>query len=245
MKKNFTILSAILIILFSLKAKAQDADIPQAKSYMGLIGGLSIPTGSFGQTNYSNNSAGFAKKGGMLGLDAGVYLYKNLGIGITFSYQDQGELSATDAQTLATGYNTSYVKDETNVTTVDRYQNISLMAGPQYTFLYKMFALDLRASAGLIKSFATPSLGVVFDNSNNSASYLNQLSSRGDTFAYGASIGLRYSFSDSWDVGLKCNYVNSNGIKIEDSGPFTTAGRWQTNLPITVIETTLGISVKF
>lgn len=69
MKKNFTILSVVLITLFSLNVKAQD-DHPQAKSYMGLIGGLSIPTSSFGQANYSDNSAGFAKKGGMLGLDA-------------------------------------------------------------------------------------------------------------------------------------------------------------------------------
>ena len=245
MKKNFTLLFAVLITLFSLNVKAQDADIPQAKSYLGLIGGLSLPSGSFGQANYSNNSAGFAKKGTTLGLDAGIYLYKNLGIGITFSYQDQGELSAFDVATLADGYNTSYDKDETNITAVNRYQNISLMGGPQYTFLYKSFALDLRASVGIIKSIATPSLGVVFDNSNNSSTYLNQISSRGDTFAYGASIGFRYSLSDSWDVGLKANYISSNGIKIEDSGPFSTAGRWQTNLPISVIQTTLGISVKF
>ncbi len=244
MKKNFTILSLVLITLFSLNVKAQD-EHPQAKSYLGLIGGLSIPNGSFGQANYSNNTAGFAKKGGMLGLDAGIYLYKNFGIGIIFSYQDQGELSALDAASLANGYNTSYGKDETNVTTVDRYQNINLMVGPQYTFLYKSFALDLRASAGIIKSIATPSYGVVFDYSNNKATYLNQISSRGDTFAYGASIGFRYSLSDSWDIGLKGNYISSNGIKIENSGPFSTAGRWQTNLPISVIQTTLGISVKF
>jgi len=245
MKKNFTILSAVLITLFSLNVKAQD-DNPQAKSYLGLLGGLSSPVSNFGQSNYSNNSAGFAKKGGTLGLDAGIYLHKNFGIGITFSYQDQGELNAADVQNLANGYNTSFVKDETNVTAVNRYQNLNLMAGPQYSFLYKRFTLDLRASAGIIKSISTPSLGIVFDNTANSATYHNQLSSGGNTFAYGGSAGLRFSLSDSWDIGLKSNYINSDGIKIENTGPaYTGIGRYQTKLPITEIQTTLGISLKF
>ena len=245
MKKNFTILSAVLITLFSLNVKAQD-DNPQAKSYLGLLGGLSVPVSNFGQSNYSNNSAGFAKKGGTLGLDAGIYLHKNFGIGITFSYQDQGELNAADVQNLANGYNTSFVKNETNVTAVNRYQNVNLMAGPQYSFLYKRFTLDIRASAGIVKSISTPSLGVVFNNTSNSSTYLNQLSSGGNALAYGGSAGLRFSLGDSWDIGLKCNYINSDGIKIENSGPtYTGVGRYQTKLPITEIQTTLGISLKF
>ena len=125
MKKNFTILSAVLITLFSLNAKAQD-EVTQAKSYLGLTGGFSTPASNFGQSNYSNNNAGFAKKGTMLGLDAGIYLYKNFGIGITFSYQDQGELTGADAQNLANGYLASFGKDESNVTAVNRYQNLNL-----------------------------------------------------------------------------------------------------------------------
>ncbi|MFI5138312.1 MAG: outer membrane beta-barrel protein [Sphingobacteriales bacterium] len=245
MKKNFTILSAVLITLFSLNAKAQD-EVTQAKSYLGITGGFSTPAGNFSQSNYSNNSAGFAKKGTTLGLDAGIYLYKNFGIGITFSYQDQGELTGADAQNLANGYLASFGKDEANVTAVNRYQNLNLMAGPQYSFLYKKFTLDLRASAGIIKSSSTPFIGVVFNNSPNSATYLNQLKSGGSAFAYGGSVGLRYSVSDSWDIGLKYNYINSDGIKIENSGPaYTGVGRYQTKLPITEIQTTLGISLKF
>src|SRR5271165_7009060 len=104
MKKNLTILSAILITLFSLNVKAQD-DKPNAKSYLSIFGGVSKPLSNFAQSVYSNNSAGFAKNGPTIGLDAGIYLYKNLGIGITFSYQDQGELTTADAQNLANGYN--------------------------------------------------------------------------------------------------------------------------------------------
>ncbi|HEY8783389.1 MAG TPA: outer membrane beta-barrel protein [Mucilaginibacter sp.] len=245
MKKNLTILFSVLITLFSLSAQGQD-DKPQAKSYLGVFGGISTPASNFGQSIYSNNSAGFAKKGATFGLDAGIYLYKNLALGITFSYQDQGELTTTDAQNLANGYNASFDKNETNVTAVNRYQSINFMGGPQYSFLYKKLALDLRASVGIIKSSSTPAIDVVFDNSNNSASYLHQLSSGAAAFAYGGSAGLRYSLSDSWDVGFKFNYINSDGIKIENSGPtYTGIGRYQTRLPITEIQTTLGISIKF
>jgi opacity protein-like surface antigen len=246
MKKNFTLLSAIFLLLFSLNVKAQDEDKPVAKSYMSFIGGLSWPNGSFGSTNYSDNASGFAKRGTTFGLDFGVYLYKNLALGILASYQDQGELSAVDAQNLANGYNSSFFKDQTSVTTLGRYTNFNLMVGPQYTFLYKKFALDLRADAGLLKNLTSPTLQIIFDYSSNSGQTYNQLSSGSLTFAYGGSAGLRYSLSDSWDVGLKFIYVDSNGIKIENTGGDAgTVGRFQTHLPISETQATLGITLKF
>jgi hypothetical protein len=248
MKKNLTILSAILIslFLFSLNASAQD-DNPQAKSYLAFLGGLSTPLSNFSQSNYSNNSAGFAKRGSTFGLDAAIYLYKNLAIGATVSFQDQGELSFADVTNLANGYNTSFAKDITNVTAVNRYQNINIMAGPQYSFLYKKFTLDLRASAGIIKSTSTPSTTINFDNSTSAAATFYQLNSTGSAFAYGGSIGLRYSLGDSWDVGIKANYINSDGIKIDNSNNPDpgTVGRYVTKQPITEIQTTLGITLKF
>ena len=184
MKKTLTLLSAILIITLSFKAKAQDEeDKPQAKSYLTFLGGLSTPNGSFASTNYYNNSSGFAKTGVTLGLDAAVYVYKNLAIGATFSFQDQGELTLANDQTLANGYNSSFIKDQTSVTSLGRYHSFNLMGGPQYTFLYKKFALDLRADAGLIKSTTTPTLEIIFDYSSNSGQTYNQLSSGAHTIS--------------------------------------------------------------
>jgi opacity protein-like surface antigen len=247
MKKNLTILSAILIMLFSLNAKAQDdEDKPVAKSYMAFIGGFSSPLGSFASTNYSDNSSGFAKRGPTFGLDFGIYLHKNLGIGITMSYQDQGELSASDVQTLANGYNGSFVQDQTSVTAVGRYTSLNLMAGPQYSFLYKKFTLDLRVDAGLIKNFTSPATTIIFDYSSNSGQTYYQLSSAAVALAYGGSAGLRYSLSDTWDVGLRVNYIDSNGIKIDNTGGDAgLTGRFQTNLPVNELQTTLGITLKF
>ena len=245
MKKHLTILSAILITLFSLTAKAQD-DKPQAKSYLAFLGGISTPTGSFASTSYSNNSSGFAKTSVTLALDGAVYVYKNLAIGATFSFQDQGELTQADDQNLANGYNNSFIKNQTSVTSVNRYHNLNLMGGPQYTFLYKNFALDIRADAGVIKSASTPSTIIIFDYSSNSGQTYNQLSSGALAFAYGGSAGLRYTLSDAWDVGLRVNYVTSNGIKISNTGGDAgTVGRFQTNLPISEVQTTIGFTLKF
>ncbi|HZY38354.1 MAG TPA: outer membrane beta-barrel protein [Mucilaginibacter sp.] len=245
MKKNFTILSAILITLISLTAKAQD-DKPEAKSYIAFIGGLSSPLGSYGSNDYANNNAGFAHKGQTFGLDFGIYLHKNFGIGISLTVQDQGELDSAQIVGLANGYNSSFTKNQTSVTSVGRFSNMTLMVGPQYTFLYKKFALDLRASAGLIKSFTTPALTIVFDYSSNSGQTYYQESSGALAFAYGASAGLRYTLSDSWDVGLKVNYINSSGLKINNTGGDAgTTGRFQTNMPVSLIQPTLGITLKF
>jgi opacity protein-like surface antigen len=244
MKKTLTLLSVVLITLISFKAKAQD--VPEyVKSYISFLGGVSTPTSNFGQSNYYNNSAGFAKRGTTLQLDGAYYFYKNLGFGVTFSFQDQGEIDSLQAQSLANGYNTDFVKDRTDVTAVNRYQSISLMGGPQYSFKYKKFILDLRAQAGLLKSTSTPMISVVFDNSFNTAQTLNQLRSTSSAFAYGGLVGIRYSFSDSWDVGLRANYLNCSGIDIVNTNHTNNTGRLVTKQPISVIQTTVGMTVHF
>jgi len=244
MKKNLTILSIIIITLVSLNVKAQDAVEP-VKSYLTLLGGASIPLGKFRSTNYYDNSAGFGKTGVMFGLDGVDYFYKNLGFGATLTFQDQGELSGTDVITLANGYNASFVKDITTGTAVDRYMNINFLAGPQYSFVYHKFILDLRAEAGVIKSISTPSLAISFDYSTNTDLTMTQLSSSALSFAYGGSVGLRWSFSDNWDLGLKGNFVTSSGPKIEYNNDPGTTGRFVTKQPINEVQTSLGITLRF
>lgn len=246
MKKSLTILSAFSLLLLSFGAKAQDKD-PKTypKSYLSIIGGLSIPTGDFGSYNYSNNKAGFAKKGLTTGFDGAFYIYKNLAIGASFTFQDQGELNASDVQNLSNGYNIDFMKNQTTVSAVNRYHNFNLMAGPQYSFIHDKFTLDLRAEAGLIKSTSTPSFIVLFDNPTTTAGAIEQHSSEAKAFAYGSSAGLRYSFADNWDIGLKANYINSNGVAITNANNPGTTGRFVTRQPISEIQATLGLTLKF
>jgi opacity protein-like surface antigen len=119
------------------------------------------------------------------------------------------------------------------------------MAGPQYSFVHDKFTLDLRAEAGIIKSTSTPSFIILFDNSTTTTDAIEQHSSQGKAFAYGGSAGLRYSFTDNWDIGLKANYINSSGIAISNANNPGTTGRFVTKQPISELQTTLGITFKF
>jgi hypothetical protein len=242
MKKTLTILT-LLVLFISYKASAQD-DLPQQiKSYLSFQGGVSLPSGNFGKSIYGNNSAGYAKNGAVFALDGAVYLYKNFGIGATFTFQDQGELNTNDAQSLSNGFNNSFVKDQTTVVAQGRYHSSFLMAGPQYSFIFNKFIVDLRASAGIVKSWSTPIIIVEFDTSNDNNIVPTQVSSTARAFAYGGSAGLRYSIGQNWDVGFKLNYVNSDGIAIQNTGDPGTTGRYVTKLPITVLQSTLGITL--
>jgi hypothetical protein len=246
MKKPLTILSAFSLLLGSFGVKAQDKETKvYPKSYLSVIGGISAPTGDFASYNYSNNKAGFAKKGFTTGLDGAFYIYKNFAIGVSFTFQDQGELNAADVQNLSNGYNIDFAKNQTTVSAVNRYHNFNLMAGPQYSFVHDKFTLDLRAEAGIIKSTSTPSFIILFDNSTTTTDAIEQHSSQGKAFAYGGSAGLRYSIDDHLDIGLKENYINSSGIAISNANNPGTTGRFVTKQPISEIQTTLGITLKF
>src|ERR1700760_3720173 len=155
MKRVFTILTIALVTLAAFRAKAQDDT--HVKSYVGFFGGLSIPQSDFSSTDYYNNKSGFAKKGVTFGLDGAYYFYKNLAIGGTISFHDQGELTSANADSLAAGYTASYHADNSTVTGVGRYHYVSILIGPQYSFTYGKFIIDLRAAAGILKVYSTPS----------------------------------------------------------------------------------------
>jgi len=248
MKKTLTILSVALITLISFKAKAQDADDKSiVKSYIGIFGGASLPTSNFSEGDYQNYSSGFAKNGVTIGFTGAYYFFKGFAIAGTFSYQDQGELNANDVQNLSNGYNISYDKDVTTVIAVNRYHNFNLLLGPQYSFnsfIFKNLGLDLGASIGVIKSTSTPSFTMYFDNSTDVNTAIHQLSSEAKAFAYSGSIGFRYPLGDKWDVVLRGSYIGSSGLAIGNGNNPTPEGRYVTSIPITEVQTTLGISLK-
>ncbi|MGZ3871316.1 MAG: hypothetical protein ACXVJD_00275 [Mucilaginibacter sp.] len=248
MKKTLTLLSIITLISFYAKAQ-DDSDLKEyVKSYIALSGGLSYPQGDFAKSTYGNYKAGFAKRGATFGLDGAYYFYKNLGFGATFSFQDQGELTLGDAQNLADGYNSILKVNSTLVTAVNRYHNLNLLGGPQYSFTYGKFILDLRAEAGMVKSSSTPEITIYVSGANNSSQTIIQHSSKSSAFAYGGKAALRWGFADGWDLGLHVDYVASDGIKIltdGDTGALGTTGRNISKQPISEIRTTLGIGIHF
>jgi len=217
----------------------------QLKSYLTISGGVSNPQGDYGSTDYSNNHAGFAKRGVTFGFDGAVYVFKKLAIGYTFSFQDQGKLTYNDVNILAQGYTASFKADQTTVNGYDRFHNWNLLVGPQYSFTYRKFILDLRAFGGLVDVTSTPETVVELVGVPKQANYFYERRGHGLLLGYGASAGLRFKLDDSWTIGIKSGYISSKGPNITVDGLTDNIGRYVTNIPIREIQTTFGIGLSF
>jgi len=248
MKKLIIISTVILATFSALTAKAQ----VQQSSYWSIFGGVSVPTGEFAKSFYGDfldgtidNKAGFAKTGYTIGLDGAWYIHKsNWAIAATVSYQDQGQLSANDAHVLAAGYQDAFGTDLGQATSHGRYQNLNVLVGPQYTFLFNKLSVDLRANVGIVKSFSTPEMDIVVTDGGIPHPFA-QLSSTASGFAYGGSADLRYKLSKKLGIVLKENYVASPGIAITNTNRVNNAGRLDTKQPISVFQSTLGLNFGF
>lgn len=245
--KKIAILSFILLVTLSVfTAKAQVTNT----SYWNVFGGVSIPLGQFSNDQYGtfgheNNKAGFAKTGYTFGLDGAWYFKKsNWAIGATVSYQDQGQLNSKDVQQLAAGYQDAFGVDQGAATSHGRYKNLNVLVGPQYSFLFSKLAIDLRADAGIIKSFSTPEIDVVVTDDDIDHPFAQQ-SSKATAFAYGGSADLRYNFSKSLGLILKESFVASPGLDITNTQRVNNAGRLDTKQPIAIMQTTLGLNFAF
>jgi hypothetical protein len=244
MKIFFTLSVIAFITLITFTAKAQDAPT-KAKSYVGFFGGASFPEGDFKQATYDNNKAGFAKRGVTFGLDGAYYFYKNLGIGATIAFHDQGELNNTDANTLATGYTSSFAADQATVTGNNRYHYISALLGPQYSIPFGKFIVDVRASAGILKISSTPETQMDLTGILDQTTSFYQRSAKATVFGYGANLGVRYKLSDGVFLSLRGAYVGSQGPNITNDGRTTDIGRLVTKQPMSAVQTTIGLSFGF
>jgi hypothetical protein len=247
--KKFIIIAVAILATFSVfNAKAQ----VQRGSYWGVFGGVSVPSGQFAKSDYGdfldgtiNNKAGFAKTGYTIGLDGAWYIHKsNWAFAATISYQDQGQLSAKDAHTLAAGYQDAFGVDTGAASTSKRYRNLNILVGPQYSFFFSKFAVDLRANVGIIKSFSTPEMDITITDADIPYQF-SQLSSTKTAFAYGGSADLRFQLCKKLSLVLKENYVASPGIAITNTNRVNDAGRLDTKQPISEFQTTLGLNFGF
>jgi len=217
----------------------------QVKSYISLYGGLSLPTGNYGSTDYSNNQSGFAKKGVTFQVEGAYYIKKNFGIGASISWQDQGKLDEAATTSLAQGYVASYNADQATVTGYDRFHSWNFLIGPQYSFTYSSFILDLRANAGFIDVTSTPETSIVITGVPEQTATFYQRTSHGMVFGYGGTAGLRYKLGEGFSLGIRAAYVASPGTTVTNDGRTQTEGRLVTKLPISELQTTFGFTISF
>lgn len=251
MKQTFTLFAAAFCMLIALNSKAQDIkeddDVApeKSKSYISLGAGLSKPFGAFKVADYSNPKAGFAKKGIVYSIDGAHYFFKRVALGYTVSYQDQGNLTYDDDAKLSQGYTDDYIADGSIVTANKRYRSLNVLLGPQYTLVWHAFSFDFRASAGAIKSFATPQVAVQIQGVDAQTGEFIQQSSNKFAFAYGGSAAIRLNTGAGWGLFLKGNYINSTGPKITYTGRTLVRGRTVAKQPITEGQMLFGLYKEF
>ncbi|MCS3737068.1 hypothetical protein [Mucilaginibacter dorajii] len=250
MKQIFTLLASAFFMLIVFNAKAQDVqdeDIAseKSKSYISLGAGQSRPFGAFKVTDYANPKSGFAKKGLVYSIDGAHYFFKRAALGYTVTYQDQGNLTYDDDVKISQGYTDSYVADGSTVTANKRYRSLNILLGPQYSLVWHAFTFDFRASAGAIKSFATPQIAVDITGVSEQTGEFIQQSSNKFAFAYGGSVGIRLNTGAGWGLFLKGNYVNSAGPKITYTGRTLELGRTVKNQAITEGQAIFGLYKEF
>lgn len=240
-KRIFTLLFIVIFAFTAFGAKAQDKEKPLT-SYFGFFGGVSNPLSDFKSTDYNNNKSGFAKRGLTYGLDGTFYFYKHLGIGASFTYQDNGELSQNDVDNLAAGYTSSFNADQSTVTATKRYQSVNLLVGPQYTLTKGKLLLDLRASAGMVKVYSTPGTNILLGGVTDQTITFYQQSASGTGLGYSGTAALRYKLSDNVSLTLRGAYLYSSGPSVTNQDRTTDIGRIVTKQPITTINTTIGLT---
>jgi len=239
-KKIFTTIFIAFLGFGVTKVYAQDKN-PQ-KSYFGFFGGVSNPEGSFKSDDYYNNKSGFAKKGLTYGLDGAWYLHKNLALGASITYQDNGRLNQVNADSLAAGYTKSYGSDQTLVTTTKRYQTVNILLGPQYTFEKGKFLLDLRASAGILKVFSTPENNMQLTDVPQQTAIFYQKSANATVLAYSGTAALRFKLSENVFLTARAAYLYSQGPTIVNQDRTVNLGRLVTKQPFNTLNTTIGLN---
>jgi len=250
MKRSYSLILTLLFVFAAVSCFAQKGsdnadEKTYAKSYFGIYGGIGKPIGDFAKTDYSNNKAGYAKRGAVVGLDGAWYFYKNLGLGGTLFFQDQGSINSNDATAISNGFTTDLKADAMTTSVTNRYHTLNFLLGPQYSFLVHKFTIDLRASGGIVKSTSTPEFTFNPTGSEAQTSIFYQRSAKAYVAGYSGSLGLRYALGDSWTLSLRGTYFGSEGPTVKYDDRIVTVGRYVDRQPFSTVQATFGINLLF
>ncbi|WP_344981376.1 outer membrane beta-barrel protein [Compostibacter hankyongensis] len=241
MKHIFSSISLLLLLTVSLSSFAQDKK--PVKSYIGITGGVSAPSGNFVKGDYDNDKSGFAGTGAAIGL-TGVYYFKSgFGIGGLATYNGYG---FKGAQQLADGYKEAFDVDSSTVKVDGSNHTLNILVGPYYAFpLGKKLSLDLRVLGGLVN--ASLAGNKVYLEDNTDATF-GQKKSTASAFGFQAGAGLRYAIAPHLALLLNVDYFSSKpDFKVSNENRPVNAGRLITRYheSISGINGNLGVAYQF
>jgi hypothetical protein len=210
---------------------------------IGLTGGVSVPTGNFAKTDYTDLRSGFAGPCFNLGITGTYMITQHWGITglVSYSRYDQSGLD-----NLAAGYVASFAVSDATIRVKDDTHTFSYLIGADYSldFCHRI-AIDLRAMTGLVHAQLA---GYEVQLEDNVSSTFQQRSARANTIGYQIGVAARYNFNSRLGIALNFDYYYSDpDLSIENVNRANNAGRLLTryNEPITGVNTDLSLVYTF
>lgn len=227
------------------------ANAQKGPSFIGISGGISLPTGNWGKsdfisstTGYVSDPAGFAAKGPILGIEGAYFFSKHIGVGILFNY---ATYKTKDLATLSAGYRESFDVDQVT-TTANSYKSWSFMPGLYFDFpIVHKLSVTARAMAGITHT-STPLITVDVEDGGIDDGTFEQKSASKTAFGFDAGIGLSYKVIKCLAINLRGDYFYSKpDFTIENTERANAAGRYITeyNQPLAGINVSLGVAFLF
>jgi len=261
MKTKVITLIFTLFLITSRIASGQDAPAPinAAKSFIGVAGGIAMPTGNFAASDFTNtetqhfpsdahdNSLGFAQNGVHLALEGAYYITPYFGIGGVFNTSS----FSVNVSQIALAYIKAFDCDS-GTCTARNYNSVSLLVGPYFAFPVQKLTIEARILGGVTN---TTSPDIIVEAINRpdptdpiSISKFVQTSGTAATFGFQAGLGIKYAVMEHWSIGIRGDYFYSKpNIAVDNVGRQDNTGReiFSYNQPIAGFAGTVGIAYLF
>ncbi len=234
---------AIAALTLSFNSFAQ-----KGPSFIGVSGGVSLPTGKWGKsaeisstTGFISDPSGFAGIGPIVEVNGAYFFSKHIGLGAMVSYANY---KTKDIDKLSAGYRESFDVDQVT-TTAGSYKLWNFMAGPYFNFsLQKKLAFTAKVLAGVTNG-TTPLITVDVEDGGVDDGTFEQKESTKSAFGFTAGVGLSYSIVKCLAIHFNADYFYSKpDFSIKNTQRENSAGRQITeyNEPLAGVNFSLGIA---
>ena len=239
------IITSIVVLGISLSSFAQ-----KGPSFIGITGGVSLPTGNWGKANFVSSVSGFvsdpsgyAKNGGIGGVEGAWFFSKHFGIGALANYATY----KTNIKPLSDGYQDSFDVDQVT-TSANSYKIWNFMPGLYFNIpVWKKLAVTARALAG-VSHATTPDISVDVVDSDIDDGTFEQKSASKTAFAFDFGAGLSYPVMKCLAISVKADFFDTKpNFSIENTSRQNSAGRLinSYNQPLTAVNVSLGVAYVF
>ncbi|QES88381.1 outer membrane beta-barrel protein [Rhizosphaericola mali] len=196
------ILLAIAIIGSSIGISHAQSQNP---SFIGISGGLSLPTGNWNKSNYEDYKSGYAHTGSVWGIDGAYFFSKHIGVGGLINY---GTYKNKNLSTISDGYIESYEYSKV-AASATRYKATNFLAGLYYNFPIGKLSITARTLAGITHA-KTPEITLsTWGDDDTYDGDITQHSASKTTFGLDGGIGLSYPVYKKFSVALRGDYFYS------------------------------------